>query len=264
MEPKKRLEHVDRYVAVFRNIFGFDPVLVEAYYIDAYTLSYIDFYYPSVKGCIGYVNHEVFCDNFKSAGAYYMPYYPSKYSALVPSNSTENKLDIVMLPFIHRDITNCVIKKSVLYSLNPQDGYTTVGNWSLYFRRFLYAFIDGWDQFGLALYLIDLTYPYVPMKVIEEDLDRIRDVVQSRKCSNVLDLEFVEWFRSKFEMSPHYRWVYRDPISETFSSVWYFTPVNRTGYVDGRLFEFSSFVSGYEECFMDSVRPYDNSMHLLG
>jgi len=260
MNPEKRLEHVDSYVTAFRNVFGFDPALVEAYYIDAYTLSYIDSHYPSVKGSVGYVNHEIFCDNFKSAGAYYMPYYPSKYNALVPSNDTKNKLDVVMLPFIHRDVTNCVIKESVNYNLNPQDGYPTVGDWSLYFRRLLYAFIDGWDQFGLALYLIDLTYPYIPMKVIEEDLDRIRDIVQLRKCSNVLDSEFVEWFRLKFEMSPNYKWVYRDPISEDFSSVWYFTPVNRTGYVDGRLFEFSSFINEPEKCFGDAVFPYDNSM----
>jgi len=263
MKPEKRLEHVDSYVAAFRNAFGFDPVLVEAYYIDAYTLGYIDSHYPSVKGAVGYVNHEVFCDNFKSAGAYYMPYYPSKYNALVPSNSSEDKLDIVMLPFVHRDITNDILQKSVLYNLNPQDGYHILNDWRIYFKRLLNAFLDGWDQFGLAPYIVDLTYSYIPVDVIEEDLKQIQDSIQLEEASNVLDTEFVEWFRSEFDSSPSYRWIYKDPISESFTSAWYFTPERRVGFIDGQLSEYRKYVHGeYENSYYVVMRPYDNSMPL--
>lgn len=260
MEPSERREYVDRCMATFRDTLGYYPYVVQSYYIDAYTLNYISEQYPPVKAAVAYVNHEVYCDHFRSAGAYYMPYYPSKINTLVPSRNGD-KIDIVALPYIHRDITNCILHQDVNYNLNPQDGYKVSKNWTDYFRRLFQAYAEGWDLFGLALYLIDLAYHDLSAELIEQDLSYIQEWVQSRKCSNILDTEFITWFRSKFQKTPSYRWVYRDPDKRSSLWEWRFTPYHRTGYVNEEIYEVRTYCgNGFEACYDRAMLPYDNSM----
>jgi hypothetical protein len=260
MDPSERLEHVNKCMTTFRDTFGYCPFIVQSYYIDAYTLNYISKQYPTVKAAIAYVNHEASCDRFKSAGSYYMPYYPSKNNTLVPS-SNEEKIDIVALPYIHRDVTNCILHQHVNYNLNPQDGYKVSKNWTNYFRGLFQAYAEGWDLFGLALYLIDLAYHDLPAELIEQDLSYIQEQVQSGKCSNILDTEFVAWFRSEFRKTPSYRWVYRDPDNRSCLWEWRFTPYYRTGYVNGEVYEVRTYCGkGLEACYDGAMLPYDNSM----
>jgi len=262
MEPSKRLEHVDNSMATFRDTFGYYPYIVQSYYIDAYTLTHISVQYPTVKAAIAYVNHEVYGDNFKSAGAYYMPYYPSKTNTLVPS-SNENKIDIVALPFIHRDPTNCILGQDINYNLNPQDGYKVVKNWTNYFAELFQVYTEGWNLFGLALYLIDLAYPDLPAELIEQDLSHIQKQVQFGKCSNVLDTEFVAWFRSQFQKTPSYQWIYRAPGNHSFLWEWRFTPYRRIGSINREIYEVRTYYKGVlEACYGRAVWPYDNSMPL--
>jgi len=261
MNPGQRLSYVDNCMGAFKHFFGSYPSMVEAYYIDAYTLAYISKKYRSVKGAVAYCNHEVFLDDFKSAGAYYMPYYPSKFNTLCPG-TTEDKIDLVVMPFIHRDVGNCVIKKSALYSLNPQDGMKikTAGEWRKYFPKLFDAFIDGWDKFGLALYLIDLNFPVLPRSIIEEDLDYIAAQINLGRCVNLVDVEFVEWFRSRFHESPTYSWAYRDPEDEEATFQWFFSKNSVEGYRNGELIELRIYDRGvYERSFQRAVAPYDNS-----
>jgi len=261
MEPEQRLSYVDRCMGLFRHFFGYYPSMVEAYYIDAYTLNHISQKYPSVKGAIAYCNHEVFLDDFKSAGAYYMPYYPSKFNTLCPG-TVKDKIDIVVIPFIHRDVGNCVLKKSALYSLNPQDGMKvkTASEWRRYFPRLFDAFINGWDRFGLALYLIDLTFPVLPRSSIEGDLDYIEAKVKLGECVNVLDVQFVEWFRTRFHGSPTYKWIYRNPENESVEFKWIFSSVSREGYRNGELVDSRIYDRNvFEDCFEEAITHYDNS-----
>ncbi|MDH5448163.1 MAG: hypothetical protein OEX01_04060 [Candidatus Bathyarchaeota archaeon] len=263
LEPEKRLYYVDESMEAFKKAFGDYPSMVQSYYIDAYTLSYISLWYPSVKGAITFVNHEVFGDQFKSAGAYYMPYYPSRYNTLVPGEGRD-KINIVAFPFFQRDITNSILNRRIVYNLSPQDGLMIVKDWRPYFRRLFAAFINGWDQFGLAIYLIDLTWPFIPLEVIEEDLAQIQFEIESGNCTNVLDTNFVKWFRSEFEDSPNYRWAYEDPEQESFSSEWYFSPAVRIGYLNEFMFEMVVYPSKtYEAGYARKISPYDNSLFML-
>lgn len=260
MEPAERLQYVDICMATFRDAFGYYPSIVLSYYIDAYTLNYISTQYPTVKAAIAYVNHEVYCDDFKSAGAYYMPYYPSKMNTLLPS-SNEDKIDIVALPFILRDITNTILRRNVNYNLSPQDRYKVAKNWTNYFRELFQAYTEGLDLFGLTLYLVDLAYHDLPTEVIEQDLSYIQEQVQSGKCSNILDTEFVSWFRSEYQETPSYRWIYRDPENSSSLCDWRFTRSQRTGYVNGEIYEVRTYGKrGLEECYNRAVLPYDNSV----
>ena len=260
MEPLERLAHTHGGMATFLDRFGYYPPVVQSYYIDAYTLNHISKQYPTVKAAIAYVNHEAYCDVFKSAGAYYMPYYPSKMNTIVPS-SDKDKIDIVALPFIHRDVTNCILNQSVEYNLDPQDGYKVAKNWANYFKELFHAYTEGWDLFGLALYLIDLAFPDLPIELIEGDLSHIQKQVQSEKYTNILDIEFVAWFRSEFPKTPSYRWIYRDPHNHSFLCKWRFTPYRRTGYVNGEIYEVRTYhKQALEGCYGKAVRSYDNSM----
>jgi hypothetical protein len=262
MIPEERLQYVDRCMGMFKRTFGYYPSSVESYYIDADTLHYISLKYQSVKGAIAYVNHEVFTDGFCSAGAYYMPYYPSRRNTLLPSQG-EDKIDIVTMPFIQRDIGNCVLGSSVNYGLSPQDRHKVSGNGTSYFSSLFDSYITGWDQFGLALYLLDLTYAYFPLESIEEDLTYIKSRVDRGTCVNILDTEFLSWFKDKFQESPSYRWVYPDPGGASRFFEWFFSVEDRSGYADGQLIESRVYDrSKYEECLEKEINPYDNSFPL--
>jgi len=262
MDPEERLKYVDKCMGLFKRTFGYYPSSVESYYIDARTLSYIALRYPSVKGAIAYVNHETFTDGFRSAGAYYMPYYPSKRNTLLPATG-EDKIGIVTMPFIQRDLGNSVLENSVNYGLSPQDGHKVVGNWSSYFYNLFNAYIEGWDQFGLALYLIDLTYAYFPFKAIEEDLNYIKNRIDKGLCTNILDIQFFAWFRNKFHDSPSYRWTYNDPENTSRKFKWIFTTDERVGYVDGQRIELRVYdQQRFEACLEKEMNPYDNSFPL--
>ncbi|MEM2102701.1 MAG: hypothetical protein QXM22_04235 [Candidatus Bathyarchaeia archaeon] len=264
MSPEARLNYVDRCMDQFKRVFGYYPTMVQAYYLDAYTLTYISLRYPAVKGAVAYCNHEVFTDDFKSTGAYYMPYYPSRYNTLSPNTGNDDKIDIVAMPYIQRDATNSIIKAKTGYNLDPQDGYTLVANWREYFSRLFQAYTDGWDQFGLALYMVDLTYHYVPFQVIESDLDHIRNQISTERLTHVVDSEFVEWFRMSFQNSPAYRWEYIDPLGGVSKFEWYFSPQFRVGYVNGTLLEWRNYVARvYEGCFNEAIASYDNSALLV-
>jgi hypothetical protein len=258
MSPEDRLVHVDSYMDAFKRLFGHYPEMVEAHYVDAYTLYYISLRYPSVKGGVTYVNHETYLDGFKSAGTYYMPYYPSRQNAVVPGTG-QNKIDFVAFPFLQRDITNCILYNSNLFNLDPQDGKTEVVDWRPYFTGLLRAYTSGWDQFGLVLYMIDLTYPTIPVETIAEDLAEIQSQLCSGNQANVLDREFASWFKTIYAESPSYRWSYIDPLSGSFSSCWYFTPQERLGYLDGRLIDSRTYDHKYEDCYAEAFSPYDNS-----
>jgi hypothetical protein len=258
MEPQTRLDFVDQRFTLFRQIFGRYPELVQSYYVDSYTLFYISLEYPSVMGGVTFVNHEVYADGFKSSGAYYMPYYPSCQNALVPGTNRD-KIDLVVLPFLQRDITACILQESICFNLDPQDGEAYTADWRSYFERLLRAYMRGWDQFGLVLYLIDLTYPVVPTETIAEDVDVIHAKTVLDNCSNVLDIEFVSWFKSRYAESPSYRWIYEDPEQRFPVSCWYFTPESRIGRIDARLIESRDYTREYEACYAKAVSPYDNS-----
>lgn len=263
MEPEVRLNYVDRCMDAFKRVFGYYPTMVQAYYIDAYTLTYISIRYSSVKGAVAFCNHEVFTDDFKSAGAYYMPYYPSKYNTLTPNSGSEDKIDIAVMPYIQRDVTNSILRENAGYNLDPQDGYALVNDWRQYFARLFDAFIDGWDQFGLALYTIDLTYKYIPFQTIKEDLNFIRDQIQTGGVSNVVDSEFILWFRQSFHDSPCYKWEYTDPLGSTARFEWDFSPQYRMGYVNGSLIERRQCQAKvYEGCYNAKIVLYDTSQSL--
>ena len=263
MESEARLNYVDRSMDAFKRVFGYYPTMVQAYYIDAYTLTYTSLRYSSVKGAVAYCNHEVFTDDFKSAGAYYMPYYPSKYNALSPSTSSEDKIDIAVMPYIQRDATNSILKENVGYNLDPQDGYTLVSGWRQYFARLFNAYVNGWDQFGLALYTVDLTYKYVPFQIIEDDLNYIKDQIQTGAVTNTVDSEFILWFRQSFQDTPRYKWEYIDPLDGVAKFEWNFSPQYRVGYVNGVLLERRRYSPRvYEGCFDAKTFPYDNSAPL--
>ena len=264
MMPEARLNYVDRCMDTFKRAFGYFPAMVQSYYLDAYTLTYLSLRYHTVNGAVAYCNHETICDDFRSAGAYYMPYFPSKYNTLAPNTGSEDKIDIVTMPYIQRDVTNCILNNKTGYNLDPQDGFPLVKNWRQYFSRLFQAFTDGWDQFGLALYAVDLTYHYVPFQVVEEDLSYIKSQIHTEKIANVVDSEFVEWFRLSFQNSPSYKWEYIDPENAVSKFEWYFSPQQRVGYVDGHMLESRNFNSGvYEECYDKAVSPYDNSALLV-
>jgi len=269
MGQSERTAYVDQTMGNFFNAFGRYPSLVASFYIDSYTLNYIIAHYPTVKGGIVYCNHEVVTDSLESKGGYYMPYYPSRYNTMTPASGDE-KLNFVAMPFLHRDVTNCIKHNVVTRNLYPGDYLLTVQRSesiparSIYFPRLFSAYINGWTPYGLVLYGLDVPHNLASCKdMITQDLDYIKQQVSTGVCQNVLDTEFVSWFRSKYQDSPSYVWKYTDPEGTNQAFEWQFTTEYRTGYVDGVHYETRIYQHNVAEpAYNVPLQPYLNNMPL--
>jgi len=270
--PKSRERFIGHTMLLFKRLFGYYPKLICAPYIDAFSLQYITTNFPSVKGGVVFCNHEVLCDYLESKGGYYMPYYPSKFNTMVPAVEDE-KLDFVAMPFIMRDLTNCIKEQTVVYNLNPQDYLIAIDRGAelpdrpIYFSKLFDAYINGWDEYGLVTYMVVVPFTYEvfesPCKeLFLAELDYIKSRT-SQDCKNILDSEFIDWFRSRFSNSPSYRWRYRDPKGSGEIYDWFFNPQKRSGYIDGKHFETRVYTHyNYEPCYNTSLQYYGNNMEL--
>lgn len=93
---------IDKLFSEFKLKFGFYPKSVGAWWIDSYSLNYMKEEYGIKSAMI--VADQKTTDNYGVWGQLWgMSFYPAKANVLVPANSLNNKLDIVMIQWAQRD-----------------------------------------------------------------------------------------------------------------------------------------------------------------
>lgn len=225
---EERVKMIDSVFNQFNQQFGYYPVSVGAWWIDSFSLEYMQ----KKFGVTAYLNcsDQLGTDGYTIWGQYWStPYYPSKYHAGIPASSMANKLDIVTMQWAPRDPFNGYGPKGA--SLYSTQDYYTIGLADNYFEKLidLYAFKHdnsfGQVVIGLESDLGANTYG----GTYAGQLDIAQKVTQRDVTIGTMT-QFSNWYRSAFpNLSPSMVVSADDLLSKKIKSFWYQSPQYRIG-----------------------------------
>ncbi|MGN0202297.1 MAG: hypothetical protein ACI399_05260 [Candidatus Cryptobacteroides sp.] len=93
---------VDVYMEKFREIFGYYPKSVGSWYIDAFTLEYMQQEYGIVASCI--CRDQYGTDGYTLWGGYWnQAYYPSRVNAYMPAQTEEGQIPVPVFRMLGSD-----------------------------------------------------------------------------------------------------------------------------------------------------------------
>ncbi|MDO8639058.1 MAG: hypothetical protein Q7R43_05785, partial [Candidatus Daviesbacteria bacterium] len=270
-ERPEREKLIDIAFGKFKNIFGYYPVSVGAWWIDSYSLSYMQKKYGITGALI--VADQYSTDNYQIWGQYFgTPYYPAKNNALHPAQSLENKLDIVMMQWAPRDPVNSygngVMESTFSVQANDYIDYHSLD--TEYFSRLIDVYTK--QQFNrFAQVVVGLENSYDWKKYGLEYQKQIE--VLSKKQINIATMsDFAQWYKKNFpEISPTQIIIADDPLRSNKKTIWFMNPYYRAGWFfnnDGSVFrDIRQYIDGEEElCFKvrcDSVNFATSATRVL-
>ncbi len=260
IEFEKRKKIIDRYFEKFKDSFGFYPISIGAYVLDARTLNYIHDTYPSVKTAITSCFEEgvrMFGGNqhmwhLFSDGGPWGAYYPSKYNSLNPAVDENEFCGIIGLPHLNRDMVMCLKSRDDLFSSHPMN----VVRGKAYDLNtgecpYMYDFIDMWleqlnyneniyyNNFVAPIWVTDdnmleETGEYFK-KLYEENISYIAFKEQEGKIKIMTMSEFGAWYTDNVKIGSCEVNSWHDIICGSGRNMaWYTDPMMRVCF-DGHL-----------------------------
>ncbi len=257
-ERGEREKLIDSAFSRFNEVFGFYPTSVGAWWIDSYSLDYMQKKYAISASLI--VADQYSTDNYQIWGQYFStPYYPSKTNALHPAQTKDSKLPVVVTQWAIRDPVNGygsgVIEST--YSVQAND-YVDFHNLD---AKYFSKLVDIYTQQPLSQLshlVVGLENSYSWQKYASEYEDQISTLFNKRKSgqlSIVTMADFALWYKSTFaDLSPEQVIVADDPLGTYKKVVWFMNPYYRAGWFlneNGSLFrDIRQYIDGSEElCF---------------
>ncbi len=260
-EREDREKLIDASFEKFKNTFGSYPSSVGAWWIDSYSLDYMQEKYGIISGLI--VADQYTTDNYQIWGQYFgAPYYPDNKNALHPAQSLQNKIPVVLSQWAARDplngYGNGVFEST--FSVQPNDyiDYHSLG--TDYFTKLINIYTQQeFNQFGSVVVGLENTYDW--SKYGEEYKSQLEVLARKRQNGqlNIVTLEdFSSWYQKTFsELSPEHIIIADDPLGSFKKVVWFMNPYYRAGWfynADGSIFrDIRQYIEGDEEiCFRKS------------
>lgn len=262
-ERKEREKLIDISFEKFKAVFGFYPKSVGAWWIDSYSLDYMQTKYGITSGLI--VADQYTTDNYQIWGQYFStPYYPDNKNALHPAQSLQNKIPVVLSQWAARDPLNGYgngVSEST-FSIQANDYIDYHDLKTDYFLKLIDLYTrQEFNQFGSAVVGLENTYEW--KKYGQEYANQIEAITQKEKKGelSVVTLEaFTSWYKKSFpELSPAQIIVADDPLGSFKKVVWFMNPYYRAGWfynAEGSVFrDIRQYIAGEEEiCFQKSCR----------
>lgn len=250
--PPDRIKLMDTAVNRYKELFGKNPKSVGAWWIDASSLAYLKDKYQ-IETSLD-VADQFSTDGYQVWGQYWsVPFYPSKANALMPAQSANQSLDLVMIQWAHRDpfngYGNGVFEST--YSVQAND-YILHDLGIGYFSKLL----DIYPQITIGL---ENDFDY---QKFGPEYERQVETVSQKASQNQLEVRtmssFAQNYKSSYpEISPSVLINAADPLGTEGRVVWYQTPKYRVGWFYGPygsvirdLREFND--SNEEECLKKS------------
>lgn len=260
-ERNEREKLIDTAFVKFKSIFGYFPSSVGAWWIDSYSLGYMQEQYGITSALI--VSDQYSTDNYQIWGQYFgTPYYPNKNNALHPAQTLENKLPIVILQWAPRDPVNAygsgVYESTHSVQANDYMDYHKLDN--TYFSKLLDIYTkQQFNQFSHVVIGLENSYPWGKYR---DEYNKQIEILAGRQNSNqlkiVLQKDFASWYKKIFpQLSPEHLIIADDPLGSYKKSVWFMNPFYRAGWFlneDGSVFrDIRQYIEGEEElCFWRS------------
>lgn len=264
-ERGEREKLIDVAITKFKEVFGYYPLSVGAWWIDSYSLDYMQKKYKVTTGLI--VSDQYSTDNYQIWGQYFgTPFYPDKKNALHPAQSIQSKIPIVITQWAARDPVNGygsgVLEST--YSVQAND-YIDYHDLNIkYFEKLLDIYTkQPLNSFGQMVIGLENSYDWQKYSV---EYRRQIDVLSKRAVQNNLQVvtlkDFTSWYQKTFpNLSPAHLVVADDPLQSFKKAVWFMNPYFRAALFvneEGVVFrDIRQYIEGEEEiCFQkrcDSV-----------
>lgn len=218
----------------FKKVFGFYPKSVGGWWVDSYSLGYMQKKYGIVSSLV--VADQYTTDNYQIWGQYWgTPYYPSKISTLRPAQTLDEKLPVVVMQWAARDPVNGYGKyiENSTYSVQVNDYLDYHLLTQDYFARLIDIYTrQDLNQFGQVVVGLENSYSWEKYKSgYGKQIKVLDDKRRSGQLSLVTMEEFASWYRNKFtSLSPEHLIISKDPLGGGGMSVWFMNPYYRVGW----------------------------------
>lgn len=144
----ERRKLIDTLFEKFKNQFGAYPKSVGAWWVDSYSLNYLQQKYGITSAMV--VADQKTTDNYGVWGQWWgMPYYPDKANILTPASSKKDKVNVVILQWAQRDPLRAYGAGPAIsnYSLQAND-YIRQGKTTDYFKEIADSYLDCGNKLG--------------------------------------------------------------------------------------------------------------------
>ena len=274
-EFKQREQLLDSAFEKFKSIFGVYPKSVGAWWVDAYSLDYMQKKYGVITALI--VADQYTTDNYQIWGQYFStPYYPAKTNALHPAQTLENKIPLVIQQWAIRDPVNSYgngVDEST-YSVQANDYIDYHNLDTSYFSKLIDIYTkQPLGKFSQIVVGLENSYDWVKYsREYENQIKALANKRASGQISLVTMQGFASWYQRAYpNLSPEQIIVADDPLGTFRKGVWFMSPYYRAGWFfnnDGSVFrDIRQYVDGEEElCFKtrcDSVNFATSATRVL-
>ena len=259
-EREERIKLIDAAFEEFKETLGFYPKSVGAWWIDSYSLSYMQEKYNIISALI--VADQYTTDNYQIWGQFWStPYYPAVKNILHPSQTEESKLPVVIMQWAARDPVNGygngVLESTFSVQANDYLDYHSLD--TKYFEKLVDIYTkQPLNQFNHLVVGLENSYSWD--KYVKEYENQIKVLVTKKKLGqfSVVTMEdFATWYMQRFpKLSPSQIIVSDDPLGTLHGSsgkktVWFMNPYYRAGWFfneDGSVFrDIRQYRDGEEE-----------------
>ncbi|RJQ24511.1 hypothetical protein C4577_07665 [Candidatus Parcubacteria bacterium] len=262
----EREKLIDKAFSEFQSIFGYYPTSIGAWYLDSYSLEYMQGKYSITSALI--VADQYTTDNYQIWGQYWSsPFYPSAKNTLIPAQSKEDKIPVVVTQWASRDPVNGYgggVQEST-YSVQAND-YIDYHDLDInYFSKLVDIFTQ--QRYNPVNQLVvGLENSYSWSKYESEYYKQIQ-LIAKKKTQGSLRVEtlssFASWYKDSFpEISPEQIVIADDPLGRGGKAIWYMNPYYRVGWFynnEGSVIrDLRQYVQGQVEPCYDKVCPSVN------
>lgn len=239
----------------FLSVFSYYPKSVGAWWIDSYSLSFMQQSFGITSALI--VADQYSTDNYQIWGQYFgTPYYPSKVNALRPAQEISEKLPVVITQWANRDPVNGYGKgvEESTYSVQANDYLDYHGLGTNYFGSLLNIYLkQQFDQFGHLVIGLENSYLWSKYGIeYEKQIELLFDKQKRGEISVVTLQDFSDWYKSEFPLlSPDHLIIADDPLGTNKKTVWFMNLYYRVGWFfnrNGSVFrDLRQYILGQEE-----------------
>lgn len=256
--PEQRIKMIDQVFNQFKNVFGYYPSSVGAWWVDSFSLSYLHDEY-GVSANLGLAD-QFSTDGYQVWGQYFgVPFYPSKYHAGMPAQDVNTKIGAVTIQWAPRDPLNGYGQGGA--SLYSTQDYFTLGLTNGYFASLVDLYANKHtNSFGQITIGLEADLPLTTYQgVFAKQLDLVLEREKLQQLQIVTMKQFANWYQKQFpKLSPQHLVESNDLLGKNKQAIWYQSPKYRIGLVidresnETRIIDWRVFASNFYEPYWQS------------
>lgn len=224
---EERRKLIDTIFEKFKSLFGYYPVSVGAWWVDSYSLEYMQNIYHITANLT--CADQFSTDGYQLWGQFFgIPFYPSKFHAGIPAVDASSKLNVVTIQWAPRDPLNGYGRGPA--SLFSTQDYFTLNLGDDYFQKLVNFYTKkGNNRFGQVT--VGLEGDLTP-EAYSAQFSRQLEIILNLKNQGIIEAvsmrKFADWYKSNFPAtSPSHIFETDDLLGKKIKTIWYQSPSYR-------------------------------------